>query len=351
MKTAKKLLVICFFCMTLTSLFLIPIAPAQEVVYNGANTEQFPYFSMYPSERYEFNYTFISGKTVAYANETYFRYDLIKGNESGFYIPLWNIAHEKGYSIWGNKYKINATSGLIEWQGMDFQLAFWNESIPFVGRFDFIPVDSGGQVSTFILDATAGYFNAPHPYQSWVIYPNIYSMHLWNGTGTDIYLNANYTDDGILLNYVAHKLDWYHFDIALMSQSAQLAPIFSFTTESGELTVSSSHISLDLTIPSADNNNDGLPDTDYEYRVLEGAVWSDWAVVTPFIDYNLGSAPAGNYTLTVEVKSMYGITQEQIEVEYTPSSEDAIPGFSAVLIMVILVFSVSILLGKYRKKY
>ncbi|GAH95939.1 unnamed protein product, partial [marine sediment metagenome] len=37
------------------------------------------------------------------------------------------------------------------------------------------------------------------------------------------------------------------------------------------------------------------------------------------------SAPAGNYTLTVEVKSMYGITQEQIEVEYTPSSEDAIP--------------------------
>jgi hypothetical protein len=134
-----------------------------------------------------------------------------------------------------------------------------------------------------------------------------------------------------------------------MSRPAQLSPVFSFATASGLSTVSSQQLSLDLTIPAADNNNDGLPDTDYEYRVYEGGVWSSWAAVTPFIDYDLGSVPAGNYTLTVEIKSMYGITQEQIEVEYIPSSSDAIPGSSALLVVAILGFSVLLLLTKYRK--
>ena len=350
MKIIKKLVVISFFCMTLTSLFLIPITSAQEVVYDGANTQRFPDFSMYPSERYEINTTYIllAPPQTLTASEEYYRYDLERGNESDF-TAQW-ATDEEGYSIWGKRYKINATSGLIKSQTLDAQCAFWNESLPFNGYREFIPVDSSGKVSASILNAVADTYYKNY-YQYYSIYPNIYSLRFWNGTGTDIYATANYTDDGILINCEIHETGFAHLESALMSQPAQLPPVFSFTTASGILTVSSSRITLDLTVPFADNNNDGAIDTAYEYRVLESGIWSDWAGWAPSIEYNIGSVPAGNYTLTVEVKNMYGITQEQIEVEYIPSSEeDAIPGYSTVLIMAMLAFSVSILLIKYRKK-
>ncbi|MFW9894530.1 MAG: Loki-CTERM sorting domain-containing protein [Candidatus Thorarchaeota archaeon] len=46
---------------------------------------------------------------------------------------------------------------------------------------------------------------------------------------------------------------------------------------------------------------------------------------------------------------MYGITQEEIFIEYIPSQVEAIPGYSAVLIIITIIFSISILLWNYRK--
>lgn len=349
MKTSKKLFVIGFFCMTLTSLFLIPIAPAQEVVYDGANTERFPYFLIYPSEVFEYNWTAFVFEHIASANETYCKYEIVKGNNTLYY-HIDGFTSQKGYGLWGSTTVINATSETVMSIEPEEQLAFWNASIPFNGTmgWTFIPVGEDGIVSPFIFDKIVDYFNTSWSYLYSRAYYDIYSMHFWSAA--DEYRMLNYTEDGILKDSRSVSSGGrISFNQTLMSMPARLPPVFSFDTVSGLSTITSRQISLDLTIPAADNNNDGLPDTDYQYRVFESGVWSDWAVVTPFIDYDLGSVSAGNYTLTVEVKSMYGVTQEQIEVEYIPSS-DAIPGYSAVLILVVLGFSISILLSKYRKK-
>lgn len=348
MKTTKKLLVISFFCMTLTSLFLIPIAPAQEFVYDGANTERFPYFSVYPSEVFEYNLTGFIWDNIVAANETYYKYEIVKGNNT-FYYYVDGFTSQKGYGLWGKTTTVNATSGAVMSVSPEEQLAFWNASIPYNGTMgvSFIPVDDDGIVSPFIFDKVVDYFNVSRSYLYAKAYYDIYSMHFWDAA--DEYIKLNYTENGILKDYRWVDQDEKSINQTLMSMPTRLPPAFNFTTESGELTVSSKRVTLDLTIPSADNNNDRLPDTDYEYRVLEGEVWSNWTAVTPSIEYNLGSFSPGNITLTVEVKSMYGITQEQIEIEYTPS-KDAIPGFSTVLIMVILACSVAILLGRYRKR-
>jgi len=349
MKTTKKLLTISFFCMTLTSLFLIPMTSAQEVVYNGANTERFPYFSMYPSEVFEYNITAFVWDNIVAANETYYKYEIVKGNNTFYYyegVPT----SQKGYGLWGNSCSINSTSGEVLNQAPEVQLAFWNASIPYnatTGYFFFIPVGEDGIVTSFILDKIFDYFNNSMSFLYAKIYYDIYSMHFWDTA--DEYVKLNYTESGILKEYRWIDQNDKQFNYTLMTQPARSSPAFSFTTESGDLSASSRQVSLDLDIFSADNNNDGLADTDYAYRVLEGEEWSNWTAVTPTIEYNLGSFSAGNITLTVEVKSMYGVTQEQIEIEYSPS-DDAIPGFSTVLIIGILAFSVSILLGKYRKK-
>ena len=349
MKTTRKILLVFFLCMPLTMFLLIPLVPAQDTVYNGADTENCPSLSVYPSEVYEFNLT---GTFSTWAPETYEKFIIQKANESEFFrllLPWLNFTYGRGYIVWGEGYQMNATSGMVDHQLLHNDLAYWNESIAFCGGVgqlgfaaQFIPVDSGTKiVSASILNAVAYYFNYSQiKFENMNIFPNIYSIHMWNNSITH-YLKANYTEDGILLNMECEIDDLTGLNYTLMSQPAQLPPIFSFDTASGLPTETRRTISLDLTIPAADNNNDGLPDTDYQYRVFEGGIWSDWDVVTPFINYDLGSVPAGNYTLTVEVKNMYGSTQEQIEVEYIPSSSDAIPGFPAVLILVILGFSIS----------
>ncbi|MBY8989410.1 MAG: hypothetical protein KGD58_01540 [Candidatus Lokiarchaeota archaeon] len=358
MKTTRKLLLISFLCIPLTTLLLIPMAPAQDIIYDGADTENCPSFSVYPSEVYEFNVTDENPSFQRFP-ESYDKIIIQKANVSDLNVnTIPPLIYGNGVNVWSTIYEINATSGTIDWSHTNWLSAYWNESLGFCGTLNlassvapFIPLDSGtGTVSVSILNAVIDWINYSQvKFEHRKIYPAIHSFHIWNESVTH-FIKANYTEDGILLKSENNfEFDWA-FNYSLMSQPAQLPPVFSFATTSGLSTVPSRHISLDLTIPAADNNNDGLPDTDYQYSVFESGVWSDWGIVTPFIDYDLGSVPAGNYTLTVEVKNMYGITQEQIEVEYIPSSSDAIPGYSALIILVILGFSVSILLGKYRKK-
>ncbi|MFX0030275.1 MAG: hypothetical protein ACFE8B_13775 [Candidatus Hermodarchaeota archaeon] len=142
--------------------------------------------------------------------------------------------------------------------------------------------------------------------------------------------------------------------MSIYSQPAQLPPVFSFTTEDEVLVVNSTDIDLKVDITDADNNNDGVIDTDYQYRALNGSTWTSWASIPPLININLGSVSAGNYTITMEVKNMYGTTQEQIEIQYQPpgdgDGEPPIPGYSPILLSIAILIGVSSLILKNRVK-
>ncbi|MBY8989414.1 MAG: hypothetical protein KGD58_01560 [Candidatus Lokiarchaeota archaeon] len=346
MKATRKLFAISLFVMTLSSLFLITLVPAQEIIYEGVDTQKIPDFSIYPSERYIWN---ISGG-AGFQDEEYRIDHIIKSNRTDEFEPDFATYPVDGTSVWADRYVMNSTSSEIINLEPELQVIYWNETED-PTNFYYLPFESSAVTSDNLIDYWRDdLYNLEGPFENVQSYYNIYSFKLWNESSNNAYMFVNYSSQGILQYMEAFDVSIFMPNITLMSQPAQLQPAFSFVTASGLSTVTSTQISLDLTIPTADNNNDGLPDTDYQYRVFEDGVWSNWNVVTSFINYDLGSVPAGNYTLTVEVKNMYGITQEQIEVEYIPSSSDAIPGFSAVLILVILGFSVTILLNKYRKK-
>jgi len=351
MKTVRKLVLYSILCIMTSSFLFFPGVRAQDIVYNGVDTEKFPNFIMYPSEVYEYNYSSFISKWQA-RPEFYMQFEFLKGNDTFLLdMPGVFLYDSPGYGIWGNFYGINDTTGAITHQISDYQIAFWNESILLYGSGRFIPVNASGEVSRSTLDKAAEACNSSWwmGYLNMEVYYNINSFRLWNGPSD--YIIANYSSDGIRLNFIVNvSASSMLFTDTLMSRPVQLPPVFSFATHSGLSTVSSRQVTLDLTIPAADNNNDGLPDTDYQYRMYEGGIWSTWEDVTPTMSYDLGSVSAGNYTLTVEVKSMYGVTQEQIEVEYIPSSSDAIPGSSVLLIVAIMGFSISILLSRYRKK-
>jgi hypothetical protein len=118
------------------------------------------------------------------------------------------------------------------------------------------------------------------------------------------------------------------------------------------LIVNSTDINLKVAITDADNNNDEIIDTDYQYRVLNGSTWTSWASVPPLIDINLGSVPAGNYTVSMEVKNMYGITQEQIEIQYDPPGDGKpfVSGYSTIFIAIAIFMGISFLIFKNRMK-
>ncbi|MFX1570904.1 MAG: hypothetical protein ACFFCV_21400, partial [Promethearchaeota archaeon] len=106
----------------------------------------------------------------------------------------------------------------------------------------------------------------------------------------------------------------------------------------------------------ADNNNDGVIDTDYEYRIYNGTSWTAWAVIPATIDYDLGNVTTGNYDITMEVKNMYGISSHQIQIQYTVPDGNGgngeppeIMGYSIVLTSIALLLGVSFLIQRNRK--
>jgi hypothetical protein len=340
MKTLKKIILFCIFSITLLSTFLIPRTYAQEWTYDGADTVNIPNFSVYPSEWYTYTQTLLDPEILSVGEITH-------GN-------ITDIGPGPGYCVYGNAYMKNMTSGAISPIVTESLMSYWNDTIGLIGGGMLLPVEIDGKVSENILNNASslweGYLLSGYTFEQKQVYPNLYSLAFWNETYNNAYIHCNYTDDGLL---ASSRCEFLPFgNLTLYSQPAQLPPLFSFTTEFDTLNVNSTDIALKVAIIAADNNNNGVIDTDYQYRVLNGSTWTSWASIPPLIDIDLGSVPAGNYTVSMEVKNMYGITQEQIEIQYDPpgDGEEPIPGYSTILISIALFIGVSFLIHKYRKK-
>jgi len=328
--------------------FLIPITKAQEWTYDGVDTTNIPDFSVYPSEWY--NYDTIGGgfpPGFRYLNE------IVKGNISD---PAMG---ENGTCVWGNSWTLNITLGEKTSLMPDILLGYWNETVGWTSQSLplIIPVENDGKVSLAILNNVSvstelmiSSYNLEHQQ----VYPNIYSIAYWNTTENDAYLKTNYTDDGILTQWKSYLLPLMG-NLSLYSQPAQLPPDFSFTTENDTLSVNSTDFKIKTTITAADNNNDGVtdPNTDYLFRILNGSTWTNWAAPTSLLDWDLGSVAAGNYTITMEVKNMYGVTQEEVTFEYIPpkkSTDGIISSYPIFLVSMVAILGIAIITYKYRKK-
>ncbi|KKM43472.1 hypothetical protein LCGC14_1563100 [marine sediment metagenome] len=332
----KKIVLIGFFSITIFSAFLTPATTAQVWTYNGANTQPIPHFSVYPSEWYVYNDTRFP--------QRYIVEQISHGNISDYGIG-------NGYSVWTDNYYKNKTSGELEYISTT-NLGSWNDSIGYQGYGFFLPVEDDGKVSQSILDNVLSYFldnSVKWEHNQTDI--NYYSISTWNTTINNFFIRYNYTDRGIQTKYLIWGGVIPFPNRTIVSWPAQLPPEFSFTTEDGVLNINSANIKLNVSIVDADNNNNGITDTDYLYRILIDSTWTNWTTLPALIDYDLSSIPSGSHQITVEVKNMYGITQEQIIVQYTaPPPDNGISGYSTILISILLFFSASIILFRHRKK-
>lgn len=217
-----------------------------------------------------------------------------------------------------------------------------------------LPVEDDGKVSERIFNNASLYYGSAFSSNYNIEYNqsnfDYLSMKFWNETINNCYFKYNFSTDGIMTYNEIYCPPIPFVNLTLYSRPAQLPPEFSFTTEHDTLTVDSTDIKLNVSIMDADNNNDGVIDTDYLYRVKTGSTWTDWASILPLIDYDLGSVGAGSYNITLEVKNMYGVTQEEIIIQYIPGDQDAIPGSLALLVALMLTLGVFIILFRYRKK-
>ncbi len=340
MKIIKKAILLFILSISFLSLFLIPSTYAQEWTYDGADTEKIPSFSVYPSEWYTYTQTMLDPEILSIA-------EISHGN-------ITDIGPGPGYCVFGRGYLKNITSGEVTPIGPESLISYWNESIGFVGQGMLIPVEADGKVSARILNNASYVWEtnlfSTYTFEHKQVYLNIYSFAFWNESYNNAYIHFNYTDDGLLAMSRCEELPFGN--MTMYSQPAQLPPVFSFTTELDSLIVNSTEIALKVDITDADNNNNGTIDTDYQYRVLNGSTWTSWVTIPNLINIDLGSVSAGNYTVLMEVKNMYGITQEQIEVQYVPPSEGEppIPGYSTLFIAIAVFMGISFLIFKHRMK-
>ncbi len=352
MKYSKKIILISILTLMMLPLFLIPrTAVAQEWTYDGADTEIIPDFSVYPSEMYNYN------ETGIYASpENYTIIEILKANITALHWELTTWAN--GTLIWVKLTMVNATSGEKWIQAKEIEMFWWNQSFGYHAWFPFIiPIEKDGTVSEDMLNNVTSLIDlwcswAGITFENSATYYKEYFFHYWNSSYNNAYLRANFTDDGILTKFEHYKTGFDYQNYTLMSQPAQKAPAFDFTTEHDTLTVNSTEFKLKINITDADNNNDGEIDTDYLYRIQNGTEWSDWADVPNLADWDLGDVEAGSYVLTIEVKNMYGVTQKEITIEYEPPKKkrEIIPSYPFALISIIVIFSISIIIHRYRKK-
>ncbi|MFX1281710.1 MAG: hypothetical protein ACFFA3_20330 [Promethearchaeota archaeon] len=339
MKIVKKVILLGIFSISFLGFFLIPRTYAQEWTYDGVDTEVIPTYSVYPSEWYAYEQTLLPPENITLVEITH-------GNVS-------NPGPGNGICVWGRSYYKNITSGSLYLLSAGILISYWNESIGYFGSGVILPVEGDGEISENILNNASVVWESllsSITFENKQTYINTNSIAFWNETYNNAYLYLNYTDDGIMTGYTSYMLPTGN--LTLYSQPAQLSPVFSFTTEYDTLIVNSTDIDLKAAITDADNNNDGITDTEYQYRIFYGSTWTSWAAVPPLIDFNLGSVSAGNYTVTMEVKNMYGTTQEQIEIQYEPlgNGEPPIAGYSTILIAIVIFVGVSFLIFKNRMK-
>jgi len=268
------------------------------------------------------------------------------------------MAMGNGTCVWGNFWMLNITSGEKILDDVGILIAYWNETAGFYTQsFPVsIPVENDGKVSLPIMNNVSVFLDmvvSPMNFEQQEVYPSIYSYAYWN-TSNNAYFHLNYTEDGILTHWTSY-LNPFVGNFTLYSQPAQLPPVFSFSTDDDILTINSTDFKIATTITDADNNNDGVTDTDYLFRILNGSTWTSWAAPVSLLDWDLGSVAAGNYTITMEVKNMYGVTQEQVTFEYIPPAvstdgDGIISGYPIFLVSMVAILGVSIITYRYRKK-
>ncbi len=335
----RKIVLTGLFSMVLLSGFLTPGVTAQVWTYNGADTEKIPNHSVYPSEWYIYNTTGVVDK--------FYIIEISHGNVSDPGLGDSNC-------VWGNLFYQDVNTG--ELQFIDSELfSSWNNSIGYHGNGFMAPVGNDGKISQQILDDVKDFVGSemtPGSFEYNQSYLSTYSFTYWNETSDDSYLHYNFTSDGIIT-----KITWYYTsnlfipNSTLVSRPVQLPPVFSFNTVDGNLDINSADIKFNVSIIEVDNNNDGTTDTDYQYRILIGSTWTNWTTLTGLIDYDLRGIPSGVHQITLEVKNMYGTTQEQITIQYTPPpTTEGIPGYSTMLITGFLALSASIIMVCYYKK-
>ncbi len=346
MKNLKKVILLYIFGIFLISSFLIPRTTAQEWTYDGVDTESIPNFSVFPSEWYIYDST-------NYSADILFPFEIIHGNISD------PVTWGNGTCVWGNGWTLNTTSGEKTLDWYNFLVGYWNGTqVGILGIPYIIPVENDGNVSLAILNNIAAFYETgvfvSSNFENQQVYPNIYSIAFWNTTFNTAHFKLNFTNDGILTQLQTHAV--VPGNMTLYSQPAQLTPVFSFTTENDTLIVNSTDADLKIAITDADNNNDGAVDTDYLYRIFFGSTWTSWMTIPPLIDFDLGSVSAGNYIVIMEVKNMYGVTQEQITIQYTPSETptdgdgEAISGYPIYLVSIVAMVGVLIMIYRYCKK-
>ncbi|MFX1574851.1 MAG: hypothetical protein ACFFB0_19105 [Promethearchaeota archaeon] len=322
--------------------FIPKTTVGHEWTYEGANTERIQNFSVYPSEQYFYNIT-----GGGYPNENYTIIEVVKGNVTGDTV-----------GIFGNLYIGNLSSGEEYLKIENNNIALWSESMGYFAVTPlFIPIDENGLVSEEVLQYSTQSFKPVWSYygisfEHNATYPNEYSIAYWNETYNKAYFLENYTSDGILKNLEVHLVTYPPANMSLISEPSQLPPDFEIYVDQGTLVVNSTNIKLNISILDADNNNDGEIDDDYLFRILNGTDWTEWIEPLELINWNLSDNKAGNYTINVEVKNMYGITQKQIEIEYKPAKlkNGVIPGYSIMLISLFIPLGGLITVCKLKKK-
>jgi len=341
-KYLKYSLIEIFIVLSLFIIFIPKIGLGEECTYSGANTERIQSFSVYPSEQYFFNIT-----GGGYSKENYTIIEIIKGNITSDTI-----------GIFGNLYMGNITSGVKYLKIENSSIAFWSESYGYSAVTSlFIPIDDNGEVSEEILKNSTQTYELMWSYYGISFehnrtYPNRYSIAYWNDTYNEAYFFENYTSDGVLKKLETYLVSYPPSNMTLMSEPSQLPPDFEIYVDQGTLKVNSTDINLNITITNTDNNNDGQVDNDYLIRILNGTDYCEWMEPLGLINWSLNDTIAGNYTIIIEVKNMYGITQKQIEIEYTPidSKNEVIAGYSIISITFFIPFWMLILIYRLKKK-
>jgi len=356
MRSSKKIIITSIFSVLVFSTFLFPKASAQEWTYIGVDTEEIPEFSVYPSELYIYNNTYHGTKF------NHSIYEVVKANISDSFMWMPNIPpfygnFTNGTCVYVNHYLWNTTTDERWCYEKEIQNVYWNGTA-YLGNSIFLPIDEDiGEVSGDILGNYSYFIRSMFSrvnvtFENNATYPNRFSVQLWNTTYNNAYFRVNFTESGILTKMEGYLVS-NMFNMTLYLKPPQLPPNFSFTTETGILTVDTTEFKLNLTINDADNNNDGIIDTDYLYRIFIGSGWTAWAPIPSQIDFDLGSdAVEAGYGITIEVKSMYGVMQEQNLVYYNlpDGTSENISGYPIFLVSLLAMLGVLGIIYKHHKK-
>jgi len=337
--------------------FLPRESVAEEWTYEGIDTLRIPEFSVYPSECYSWIY--LEGSDL-YGN--FMMLEITKANLTNSYLHPAIITlpmGENGISIWAEQWLGNVSTGEKQKVLSDVQLVYWNKSVGYRAvNTILIPLEENGTISEETFEnATENWEIMLFPmfvknFEHFTTNINSLSCKYWNDTTNQAYFIANYTEDGVLKDMETYLFPGW-VNITLLSKPAQLTPNFEIITENGEFIFKNRSVILNVTINDADNNNDGVIDDDYLYRIFVDSQWTDWEIPINQINWTLSGSEAGNYTITVEIKNMYGITQEEITIEYAPLDTKLpdISGYSFITMMFCFTLGVIILLIRKRRNF